>query len=117
MTCGGDVARRQEQAPGREAAALLGWTTSGGLLDPPSVGAAASGTAVLATPPFPAPRSFDWPGAASRNARKGRLFASDRSRLWGSLEAGDRIGERLSEYRCCLTDLRHFLYGSRFRFV
>jgi hypothetical protein len=58
----------EEQAPGREVSALLGWTTSGGLPCPPSVGAAASGTAVLARP-LPAPRNFDWPGAASRSAR------------------------------------------------
>ena len=27
----------------------------------------------------------------------------------------DRVGERLSEYRCCLAGLRHFWHGSRIR--
>lgn len=34
-----------------------------------------------------------------------------------SAPARDCFGERLSEYRCRLAGLRHFLYGSRFRWL
>jgi len=35
----------------------------------------------------------------------------DRFDTVGDAVARDRIGERLSEYRCCLAGLRHFRYG------
>ena len=51
--------------------------------------------------------------AELRPATRGKRASGRRSLLdFGRPWADERIGERLSENRCCLVGLRHFRYGS-----